>query len=571
MVEDAAARYPVTIDPLAHQAYLKASNTGAGDFFGHSVALSGDTAVIGAPYEDSAATGVNGNQASNATADAGAAYVFVRDGGVWTFQAYLKASNTDTGDYFGYSVALDGNTAVIGARYEDSAATGVNGDQTSNAAAFSGAAYVFVRSGSTWSQQAYLKASNTGEYDSFGVSVALDGNTAVIGAPAEDSAAIGVNGDQTSNAAPGAGSAYVFVRSGSTWSQQAYLKATNTGEDDAFGHSVAVSGSQIAVGAPLEDSEATGVGGDQTSNAALYSGAVYLFSRNLFTGSWSQRYLKASNTGRSDYFGSSLALSGLTLLVGAPGESSAATGVNGNQNGNTAIASGAAYVFTLGSGVLGQWRQQAYLKASNTGASDGFGSSVALDGNTAVIGASSEDSAATGMNGNQADNSSTESGAAYVFTRVGTSWGQQAYLKGSNTPLEQTFGEFFGRVVAFSGDTVLAGAFGDNSAATGINGNQSDTSARQSGAAHVFTGFAPPPFRITGLLSVRNPNNSLTVTLSGTGQGTTSHTLQSSPGMAPGTWLGVGTTMSDAEGNFTFGPFVEPASRTRYFYRVGVD
>ena len=274
VVEDAAARYPVTIDPLAHQAYLKASNTGAWDRFGYAVALSGDTAVIGAPYEDSAATGVNGNQTSNAAADSGAAYVFVREGGVWTFQAYLKASNTGAGDYFGSSVALDGDTAVIAAVWEASAASGVNGDQASNAAAASGAAFVFVRSGSTWSQQAYLKASNTQSEDWFGSAVALDGNTAVIGAGFEDSAATGVNGDQTSNLAEDSGAAYVFLRSGSTWSQQAYLKATNTEAEDQFGLSVAVSGSLIAVGSPKEDSAAIGVGGAQTSNGARDSGAV---------------------------------------------------------------------------------------------------------------------------------------------------------------------------------------------------------------------------------------------------------------------------------------------------------
>ena len=129
------------------------------------MAVSGDTVVVGALWEDSSATGVNGNQSDNSAADAGAAYVFVRSGTTWSQQAYLKASNTGAGDYFGCSVAVSGDTVVVGAYGEDSSATGVNGNQSDNSATDAGAAYVFVRSGTTWSQQAYLKASNTGADD----------------------------------------------------------------------------------------------------------------------------------------------------------------------------------------------------------------------------------------------------------------------------------------------------------------------------------------------------------------------------------------------------------------------
>ena len=129
------------------------------------MAVSGDTVVVGAHGEDSSATGVNGNQSDNSAADAGAAYVFVRSGTTWSQQAYLKASNTGAGDYFGCSVAVSGDTVVVGAYGEDSSATGVNGNQADNSATDAGAAYVFVRSGTTWSQQAYLKASNTGADD----------------------------------------------------------------------------------------------------------------------------------------------------------------------------------------------------------------------------------------------------------------------------------------------------------------------------------------------------------------------------------------------------------------------
>src|SRR5262245_48839547 len=179
-VDDRKALYPLTVDPIAQQAYLKASNTDAGDLFGFSVAISGDTVVVGAFVEASAATGVNGNQAHISAVNAGAAYVFVRSAGVWSQQAYLKASNTNAGDYFGGSVAIDGDTLVVGASGEASAATGVNGNQTDNSAPGSGAAYVFVRSGMVWTQQAYLKASNTATADEFGGVVDISGDTIVV-------------------------------------------------------------------------------------------------------------------------------------------------------------------------------------------------------------------------------------------------------------------------------------------------------------------------------------------------------------------------------------------------------
>ena len=160
-VLEEGARYPLTVDPVMQTAYLKASNTAQFDEFGGAVAVSGNTVVVGALGEFSSATGVNGDQSDNSAPDSGAAYVFVRTGSTWSQQAYLKASNTDASDFFGLSVALSGDTLVVGATLEDSSATGVNGNQSDNSALNSGAAYVFVRTGTTWSQQAYLKASNT--------------------------------------------------------------------------------------------------------------------------------------------------------------------------------------------------------------------------------------------------------------------------------------------------------------------------------------------------------------------------------------------------------------------------
>ena len=269
----------------SQQAFLKASNTAADDNFGTSVAVSGDTVVVGASSEDSNATGVGGDQSNNSASDSGAAYVFFRSGVTWSQQAYLKASNTDAYDSFGMKVAVSGDTVVVGASGESSNATGVFGYQSYNSSAFSGAAYVFVRSGGTWSQQAYLKASNTSIFDGtvsqldfFGSSVAVSGDTAVVGASGESSNATGVGGDQSNNSSAQSGAAYVFIRSGGTWSQQAYLKASNTDASDGFGTSVAVSGATVVVGASGEDSGADGVGSDQSANGTAAAGAAYVFA-----------------------------------------------------------------------------------------------------------------------------------------------------------------------------------------------------------------------------------------------------------------------------------------------------
>jgi trimeric autotransporter adhesin len=200
-----------------------------------------------------------------------------RAGGKIAQYAYGKASNTGSRDYFGYSVALDGDTLAVGAYLEDSAATGVNGNQADDSAAWSGAVYVFRRSGTGWVQEAYVKASNTGVSDGFGHSVALDGDTLAVGAPGEKSAATGVNGNQADDSAGSSGAVYVFRRSGTVWQQEAYVKASNTGTGDFFGDSVALDGDTLAVGAYLEDSAATGINDNEADNSATNSGAVYIF------------------------------------------------------------------------------------------------------------------------------------------------------------------------------------------------------------------------------------------------------------------------------------------------------
>ncbi len=408
---------------------------------------------------------------------------------------YFKASNTDLGDQFAGAVSIssDGNTFVVGARLENSNAMGINGDQTNNSATDAGAAYVFVRSGTgTWSQQAYIKASNANVFDEFGgaVSVSGDGNTLVVGAQREDSNAVGINGDQTNNSDFDAGAVYVFVRSGTgTWSQQAYIKASNTDASDRFGAAVSISGdgNTLVVGAELEDSNAAGINGNQTDNTAFSAGAVYVFVRSS-TGTWSQQaYIKPSSVGLGDRFGGAVAISGdgNNLIVGAIGEDSAATGINGNRINNSATDAGAAYVFVRSA--AGAWSQQAYIKASNTDTGDTFGEAVSVsgDGNTLVVGAPLEDGNAMGINEDQINNSATNAGAAYVFVRSATgTWSQQAYVKASNTGT----GDGFGEAVSVSGDgnTLIVGATLEDSNAVGINMNQINNSASSAGAAYFF-------------------------------------------------------------------------------------
>jgi len=490
---------------IAQQAYLKGSNNDPYDYFGNSLAVSGQTVVVGVFQEDSDGRGVNGNQNNNNAPEAGAVYVFVRVGTNWSQQACLKASNSDARDFFGYSVAISGDTLAVGAQGEASSAVVVNGNQNDNSAPSSGAAYVFVRNGTNWTQQAYLKASNAEAQDGFGSAIAVAGDTVVVGAPGEASNATGVNANQSDNSAPLAGAAYVFVRSGTNWRQQAYLKASNSGAGDYFGYdnSVAISGDTLVVGAFGEASAATGVNGNQNDNGARSSGAAYVFARSGTT--WTQQaYLKASNSEGAnpvdpfgDGFGSSVAVSGDTVVVGAPDEDSNATGVNGNQSSNLATNSGAAYVFVR-SGTI--WIQQAYLKASNTDGAragtlpwgDGFGFAVAVSGDRIVVGAPGEASNAVGINGGQSDNTATNSGAAYLFLRSGTNWSQQAYLKASNTGGFACNGTFcdsdgFGSVLALSGDTLVVAALGEDSNATGVNGDQGNNSMTDTGAAYTFS------------------------------------------------------------------------------------
>jgi hypothetical protein len=451
----------------AESDYFKASNTRPGADFGFAVALSSDTLAVGSTRETSLATGVNGDQTGSGLKDVGAVYVFTRAGSTWAQQAYLKASNARANSLFGFALALSGDTLAVGAISESSNAVGVNGVQSDMSAFSAGAVYVFRRSGTTWSQEAYVKASNARASSQFGWSVALDVDTLAVGALSESSAATGVNGNQADTTAGGAGAVYVFARAGVTWTQEAYLKASNTRQSASFGTAVALSGNTLAAMAPTETSAAVGVGGNQADVSAPNAGAAYVFTRSGTT--WSQEaYIKASNTAASARFGTSAALAGDTLVVGAPGESSAATGINGNQADRSAPFAGAAYVYRR-SGT--SWAQEAYVKASNTSAQAVFGSAVAVTGDVLVVGAFADGSA------------DDRAGAAYAFTRSGATWSELRRLVSAN-PRGQAF---FGWSVAISGNGVAVGARGESGAATGVNGDQSFSAAQfGSGAAYAF-------------------------------------------------------------------------------------
>lgn len=466
-------------------AYLKASNATKDDQFGFTVAVSGDgnTMAVGSTAEDSAAKGINGNQADHSALNAGAVYVFARSAGGWVQQAYVKASNAKKGDQFGAALSLsnDGNTMAVGAVGEASSATGIDGNQSDSSMPGAGAVYVFMRTGSTWSQQSYVKASNTGEKtdgDQFGYSVALssDGNTLATGAISERSAATGINGNQADKTADGAGAVYVFVRADSSWSQQAYVKPWNTtARGGLFGYSVGLSGNgdTMAVGAYDEERG---------------KGAAYIFART--GGKWAQQIrLMASNAEDGDSLGCSISISddGNTMAAGAFDEDSLLRGIQppteGSNDAASDVSTGAAYVFVR-TGTA--WTQQAFVKATNTRLNDQFAwvLSLSRDGNTLAVGSHLEDSGASGLNGNQEDATAEDSGAAYVYTRSGTTWAPAGYVKAS-TPRASAE---FGISVALNGDgKVLAvGAFKDSGGGTGVNPAQTAKPAKESGAAYVY-------------------------------------------------------------------------------------
>jgi RHS repeat-associated protein len=388
---------------LTQETKLTVSTLAAGDQLGSAVSISGTTAVVGAPGDGTKGT------------NAGAAYVFVRSTSGWALQQKLLPQTGD-GAVFGNSVAISGDTIVVGA-YGD----GTNGS-------FAGAAYVFVRSGATWSLQQELTAPDGVALDLFGYSVALSSNTLAVGAFGR------------SDRGGSSGAVYVFLRTGTTWSLQQKIVPADGAAGDQFGISVALDGDTLVSGAA------------GASNGTVATGTAYVHVRNGAAWSLQQKLLPSSGAA-GDLFGSAVAIdvSTSTALVGAP------------QDDATATDAGAVYAFVRAGTT---WSQQQKLVASSGSAGDLLGSSTGVQANRAVAGAYRRAS-----NG-------TDSGAVYVFDRSGATWSVSQTITAS----DNASGDLFGLAVALGSDGAVVGASGKSGAA---------------GAAYVFE-VPPSPIPATG-------------------------------------------------------------------------
>jgi uncharacterized repeat protein (TIGR02543 family) len=454
----------------AQTAMLKAQNADPNDIFGVSLALDGDWLVIGATNEASNATGVDQSASNNSVLSAGAAYIFRRTAGVWSQYAYLKASNTKQLNYFGKSVAISGNTVVVGADYENSL---FPNNQADNTGFLVGAAYVFTYDPmiGNWSQQAYLKASDLANSDSFGYSVSIDGDTIVVGAPTK-----------RAGADLSAGAAYVYTRTGTTWTEQAKLVSSSLFKDERFGYAVSVSGSSIAIGAPgqgtpynVNDNCAQRVAGLR----ALDAGAVFIFTRS--GSAWTQQTC-LKDVDRTTQFGVSLQLLGNDLIVGSGKGYQLATGVNPFSTDPTLNQFPHATLYRRAGSA---WSVVTTFQAANEDDGDAFAFAVGISGNTVVAGAPGEASSVGGINSTP-NNSAPSAGAAYVFiysdytvggTLSGLAPGNtvQLQLNGANTLSLNTNGTFTFSPLLNAGDpyavTVSTQPSGQNCTVTQGSGN----------------------------------------------------------------------------------------------------
>ena len=497
----------------SQEAYVKSVNNDAGDGFGESVALSGNTLAVGADRESSNQTTItNGTTASSDNSlYAGAVYVYTRSGTSWSQQSYIKAANAGHTDGFGKQISLSDDTlAVMAPRESSNQTTITNGTSASSNNICSrssvvcdkersGAIYVYKRSGTSWAQEAYIKATNSKTDNGGNGSLSLDGDTLAWGAPGEDSNQTTItNGTSASsdNSNSGSGAVYVYKRSGTTWAQEAYIKAiNNVREGNVFGISVSLDGDTLAVGASGESSNQTTItNGTSASsdNSNSGSGAVYVYRR---TGaSWAQEaYIKAANNDVNDNFGFGIALDNDTLVVGVPYEdSNQSTITNDNSSAssnNSNSGSGAVYVYKrTGS----SWEQEAYIKASNNDVNDYFGTVLYLHNNTLVVAASMEDSNLQSITlgaSASSNNSNADSGALYVFKRIGNSWQQEAYIKPVNSEAGDLLG-YGSYSVSIDNQTIAIGALGESSNQRTItNGTSASSNNSNSVAGAVYVYF----------------------------------------------------------------------------------
>jgi len=339
---------------------LTAPVRNAEDLFGHSVDICGNYAIVGSPQEEE-----------------GRAYIFFYNGTSWIEQDKLKSIDFSVGDNFGYSVALSEDRAVIGAVYEDDNVAGT--DSVGSA----GSAYIFSRSGSTWTQSAKIVATNRVQNDQFGFRVAISGSYVVVSSPYVDYDADSLNYE------PQAGAAYVYYHGTSGWQLQQTLVASDRDMSDFFGYSMDIDGSTIVVGAYMED-----------PNSKEKAGSAYIYMRSGST--WSeQQKIEGSEQWVSDFFGRDVAIDGDYIIVGADGEDHDTLAANYIAN------AGAAYVFKYFGGV---WTEQEKIVAPFRRADDAFGNEVDISNDVVLIGAIGHD-----LDGDEA-NLKSGSGAAYVFS-----------------------------------------------------------------------------------------------------------------------------------------------------------
>ncbi|NND70657.1 MAG: T9SS type A sorting domain-containing protein [Rhodothermales bacterium] len=387
---DISAAIQTVID---EEAILVASDRVAGENFGISVSLSGDRALIGAFYDDDFGF------------RSGSAYVFVRNGTSWTEEAKLLANDASANDHFGSAVSLQGDRALIGAFGGTGPTAGP------------GAAYVFERVQGVWTQVEVLTASDGAGGDAFGAAVSLNGDRALVGAYSD-----GV----------GEGSAYVFRFTGSAWVQEAKLEPDDGATNQQFGTSVALSDDRAIIGA------------ENDSSVNFEQGSAYVFVRSEET--WMQEIELAPDDGESgDNFGFSVGISDDRVIVGSQRHDGAGTNA------------GAAYVYLL-SGA--SWIQEQKLTASDGELEDQFGFSVAISGSRALVGSIRDDDAGSA------------SGSAYMFLRDGGTWAEDAKLTASDAASNNSFGSS----VSIDGERALVGASGIAS------------SSDPGGASYVFSG-----------------------------------------------------------------------------------
>lgn len=426
-----------------------ASDRMENDNFGYCVCISGDYAIVGAPYESEDALGGN-------TMDyAGSAYIFIRSGNSWIQQQKIVSSDRSSYDSFGYSVSISGNYAIVGAYAENEDTSGENSFSSA------GSAYIFVRNGSTWTQVQKLVASDRAAYDYFGVSVSISGNYALVGAYTEDDDAAGENPLNS------AGSAYMFFYDGSHWIQQQKIVGSDRAENDQFGSTVAISGDYAIIGAPNESEDALG------ENTLLAAGSAYMYVRN--GSNWEQQQkIVATDRGAEDCFGNSVSISGDYAVIGAFYEDEDAEGAN------TMDYAGSAYIF-LRNGIA--WNQEQKLVASDRAVDDCFGSSVSISGDRVIVSAFNECEDADGTN------MMDDAGSAYIFVRTGTEWNQQQKLVAS----DRAEYDLFGNSVAIAGEYAIIGAYYEAEDAGGAN------TLPYAGSAYIFGPGSVTPVELSSI------------------------------------------------------------------------